>query len=162
MGDVYGRGGIMLELSGKTFLLEDPQDHGYLVFLGILSEGASGLSLSRTHPDKLRLRYGITCPMFWLSQVERKECIDPTSLAVLCHTIIEFMKTNKRPAVILEVLEYLVTQTDFITVLKHLHIINDYVKMLGAVFILPLCSAAFHSRELSLLEREFGNLERIK
>jgi len=159
-GDVQN--GLEGKLSGKTFLLDDTLHHGYALFMRFLSEGASGLSISRSHPDKLHSLYGFSCKTYWLSQIGKEDCIDPSSLSFLCHTIIEFMKESTRPVIILDGLEYLVTQTDFITVLKHLHIINDYAKIYDAILILPVESAAFEGKELSILEREFGLLEKVK
>ncbi|MFQ6087454.1 MAG: DUF835 domain-containing protein [Candidatus Methanofastidiosia archaeon] len=117
-----------------------------------LSSLREGMIISREHPRKIEERYQPKAHLFWLSQQESEEAINPTSLHILVHKITTFVQKNKSSVILLDGLEYLFVQNGFERTLKHLHRINDVVMMHDAIVIIPIHPMSLDEREMSLLE----------
>ncbi|MFQ5891812.1 MAG: DUF835 domain-containing protein [Candidatus Methanofastidiosia archaeon] len=117
-----------------------------------LSSSRDGMIISREHPGKIEERYQPKARLFWLSQQESEEAINPTSLHILVHKITTFVQNNKSSVILLDGLEYLFVQNGFERTLKHLHRINDVVMMHDAIVVIPIHPRSLDEKEMSLLE----------
>lgn len=129
-----------------------------------LGEGAKAMCILRTHPDSVRSRYGLECSMVWLTKTEscpidgeqpaRFDFVSPTELPRLNSLIKSFLAENRGGSIMLEGLEYLVTQNDFKSVLKFLQGVKDQVILARGVLLLPFDPTVLDQKDLKSLERE--------
>lgn len=153
--------------SGRSYVVEEsPPDISFDAFVNIISTSsgeppkkAVGLAVSRQHPDLIRQKYGLEqTPIYWLATRTGQDVISPTNLGILTHTLIQFVEENPSGVILLDGLEYLVSNNDFNKVLRVLDQVNDHISQSKAVMIIPVDPRAFELKELALLER---NMERL-
>jgi len=133
------------------------------IFKDLVTHGFEGLYVSRTHPQKIRERYDLRkIPVVWLSQSkDYKGCIDPSDLVELSHTIKEFVKESKNSVVILDGIEYLITQNNYGEVLKFIQSLNDVMAMSNSRLIVPIDPSTIDEKQLHLLEREMTEITSV-
>jgi hypothetical protein len=153
-------------LPGKCYIVEEsPPDLSFDAFVNILStpdESCAkvvGLAISRQHPDMIKQKYGLEkTPIIWLTTRAGQDVIAPTNLGILTHTIIKFVEENPCGVILLDGIEYLITNNDFNKTLRVINQVNDHVAQSKSRIIIPVDPRAFDSKELALLER---NSEKI-
>jgi PAS domain S-box-containing protein len=145
---------------GESFLIENSQlDKSFDIFLDCVTHGIQGFSICRTHPKKIRRRYGLKkTPILWLSTSGAENSIDPKDLAKINHIINEFLKKVSNSVVLLEGIEYLIIQNDFDPVIKTIHSLNDYITISNSRLLIPVNPKTLSEKELSILEKEFSLL----
>jgi len=145
--------------SGNSYLFTDagvPRAFG--AFKRLLSEGRRGLVITRAHPSRVQQLYGLDCPIMWIAKTTTPSgvmTLEPTRLMKIHGTISDFMKANPGSVVLLDGLEYLVTENGFAPVMKALQLTNEEVAMSGSYLIIPLDPRTMESQQLGFLEREF-------
>lgn len=151
---------------GKCYVVEEtPPAISFDAFANLVStadaEGnkAVGLALTRQHPDLVREKYGlVNTPIYWLATRAGDGVISPTNLGILTQTMVKFIGDHENGVILLDGLEYLVSNNDFNKVLRAIDQVADHISQSGSRLILPVDPRAFEPRELALLER---NMERI-
>jgi hypothetical protein len=148
---------------GRCYVVEEtPPDVSFDAFSNLVSTsggGAAGLAVTRQHPDLVRQKYGLQkTPIYWLATRAGEGVISPTNLGILTQTMVKFIAENDDAVILLDGLEYLVSNNDFGKVLKVIDQVHDHVSQSGSRLILPVDPRAFEPRELALLER---NMDRI-
>lgn len=151
---------------GKCYIVEEsPPDLSFDAFVNILSTQeeacakVTGLAISRQHPDLIKQKYGLEkTPLFWLATRAGGDVIAPTNLGILTHTIVKFIEENSCGVILLDGLEYLVSNNDFNKTLRVINQITDHVAQSQCRLIIPVDPRAFDPKELALLER---NAEKI-
>jgi hypothetical protein len=153
--------------AGRSYVVEEsPPDISFDAFVNIISTTTGdppkkvvGMAISRQHPDLIRQKYGLEqTPVFWLATRAGQDVISPTNLGILTHTLIQFVEENPSGVILLDGLEYLISNNDFNKVLRIIDQINDHISQTRAVMIIPVDPRAFDQKELALLER---NMEKI-
>ncbi|MFQ5891175.1 MAG: DUF835 domain-containing protein [Candidatus Methanofastidiosia archaeon] len=146
---------------GHVYLIKERNRGKSLsIFLDLLSEGIPGLFVTRQHPKRAReLCAPFKIEVIWLSEVNSKESIDPSNLAKLTHSVIEFIKENKDSVVLFDNFEYLTIMNSFHQTLKHLYLASDFVKSQNSRLLLPINPVAFNEREQALLDKETKELK---
>ncbi len=120
-------------------------------------EAYKGLIISRSYPGLLREARGFKdIPVYWLTtNVEVQEpVISPSAITRLNLTVTEFLRTVPRGAVLLDGLEYLITQNNFEILLRLFQSWNDRVMTSRSVILVPIDPLAIGKQELHLLHRE--------
>jgi hypothetical protein len=129
-------------------------------FKKLVSEGKRGLVITRTHPSRVQQIYGLDCPVMWIAKAAKPVggviSLEPTRLMKIHGTISDFIKANPGAVVLLDGLEYLVTENGFATVMKAIQLTNEEVAMSGSFLLVPIDPRAFETQQLGLLEREFS------
>lgn len=129
-------------------------------FKRLVSEGKRGLVITRTHPSRVQQMYGLDCPVMWIAKAAKPIggviSLEPTRLMKIHGTISDFIKANPGAVVLLDGLEYLVTENGFATVMKAIQLTNEEVAMSGSFLLVPIDPRAFETQQLGLLEREFS------
>ncbi len=151
---------------GKSYVVEEsPPDLSFDAFVNILSttdDGCSkviGLAISRQHPDLIRQKYGLeNTPIYWLATRAGDDVISPTNLGIITHTMVKFIDENTCGVILLDGLEYLISNNDFTKVLRLIDQVNDHVSQSRCRLIIPVDPRALDQKELALLER---NMEKI-
>lgn len=148
---VKGRGHIVEELQGATC---------YELMEYLLSRRertpVKGLIVSRQHPSTLKEKYDLGgVQILWLATEPGDSTIDPTSLGMLAHAVEEFLSKAKDGVVLLDGVEYLVTNNDFKKVARTIEQINDSVMSYQGYLLITVDPRTFDPKELAILEKNF-------
>jgi len=81
--------------------------------------------------------------------------LEPTRLMKIHSTISDFIKATKGSVVLLDGLEYLITENGFSPVMKAIQLTNEEVAMNGAFLLVPVDPRTLETQQLGYLEREF-------
>ncbi len=126
------------------------------MFYDLITHGIPGFVISRAYPEKLRRKYKLTkTPMLWLSRSEVDHTISPEDLPKLIYIINDFTRKSEESVILLDGVEYLMSQTDFNTVLKFLQKLKDIITMNNSRLIIPVYKDTLPLKVYSMLEREF-------
>jgi len=159
-----------MEESGRRYLLEpgtsylvesSSLDAAYQMYRDQVAEGCTGMVLAREYPEKVQKMYGIgEGALLWLSYERGKRYArEPTDIPMIYSEIKNFFEANSRAVVLLSGLEYLISQNNFLKVLKLLQLLNDNVSMTGSMLIIPVVPEALNPQDVKMLERELRVLE---
>ena len=140
---------------------EDRPQKCYELFADVLAHGLPGLCATRVYPEILKQRYDFqNCVVLWLSNAGKDESVRPRDLERLSLLLEQFLSTRKG-VVLIDGIEYLITNNDFTTVLRLIQSLRDMVAMNLAVMIVSLNPSTLGFQELNLLEREMDSVLRM-
>ncbi|OGS42575.1 MAG: hypothetical protein A3K67_02295 [Euryarchaeota archaeon RBG_16_62_10] len=146
--------------SGSSYLYTDKGvARAYEVFKRLLSEGRRGLVITRTHPNRVQQLHGLDCPVMWIAKSTKPTgvmSLEPTRLMKIHSTVSDFIKANPGSAVLLDGLEYLITENGFGPVMKAIQLTNEEVAMTGSFLLVPVDPRTLETQQLGFLEREFS------
>jgi hypothetical protein len=149
--DVEWGGAYLILTKGSKFVLN---------LFGKLSKSYpnNSLSITRTHPNKLSKNL-LTKDFstFWLSKTTDKNSIPPGNITKIAHIINEHLKTNAKSLVLLDGLEYLITNNDFPKILKFLESVHEKIVVNNGILLLPVNPATLGNTDYELLENELVN-----
>ncbi|MCQ5375969.1 MAG: DUF835 domain-containing protein [Methanomassiliicoccales archaeon] len=160
-GRTGSRGAIPPLYPGQCLLIESKdREIAYSIFLDQIVKGYKGLLISRTYPDAIKERYGIVdTPIIWLANQPGPDRVDPTNLSIVLHLVGEFLRRGENAIVMIDGIEYIISNNPIDRVLKMLFAIKDDVIVMKSILIVPLDPDVLEERHLSILEKEF---ERIR
>jgi two-component system cell cycle response regulator len=146
-----------------SYLIEEPKPSlSVQIFSREVSKGREALCISRTNPKRLREKYPIKdVHCIWLTRnhLNNEHCIDPTNLSRLSIEIVNFIKESNDGIVLLEGLEYLISQNSYQIILHFVQLINDKIMLSNSIIMIPIDPLVLTERELHLLERDMKLLE---
>ena len=150
-------------VGGHIYLMaESHPKESYHIFSTFSMAGTPAMVISRASPREVRDKYG-TGParMIWLThnRVPDVECIDPAGRGLLYKRISEFVRDNKRAIVILDGLEYMISQTNFGSAQKFLQAVNDDVMLSESLVLIPFNTNVLDEQQVHFLSRELKMLE---
>jgi archaellum biogenesis ATPase FlaH len=115
------------------------------------------ISISRTFPDRMREFFsGHNSQFYWLTNLVGENKIAPGSLGKIISMVKRISETGERFTLLIDGIEYLIAENDFITVLKFINQISDMVNSCGSALYLSVEPEAMNSRDLALVERTTG------
>jgi phage FluMu protein Com len=160
-----GKCGVILEkvADGYNYLVVD-NDHttAFKMFVALLKNGCTGLSISTTFPDKLKKEHDMeTAEVIWLTDttVADKKTINPHRLEFeMMRMYAAFVKSNPKSAIILDGFEYLVVENGFDKVFKFIKKINDLSSVNNATLIVPIGTSSLEPDQLGTLKKEFDKV----
>ena len=146
---------------GFSYLIkEEKAELAFDIFKDFVQHDAPGLCITRMHLDKVRETFGLVkTPILWLSKTPGENNLSPTDLGMLRHTILEYIDKSEESIVLLDGVEYLITNNGFPLVMKYLDDINESVMMSISGLIISVDPRILEEKELALLER---NMKIIK
>jgi len=142
---------------GRSYLVEeDRPDGAFRLFQRAFERGKAGLVITRTNPKRIRERFTLEADrVLWLTDRESKEAPTiPPALERIVYEIEDFMSKKPGAAVLLDGLEYLVSNNSFEAVLKFARRLVDTMSESQSVFLMSLGPATLREQELKMLERE--------
>ncbi len=147
--------------SGSSYLFTDKGvPRAYTAFKKLLAEGKRGLVISRNHPSRVQQAYGVDCPIMWIAKSTKPTggviSLEPTRLMKIHGTVSDFIKANPGSVVLLDGLEYLITENGFGPVMKTIQLTNEEVAMSGSFLLVPIDPRTLETQQLGYLEREFS------
>ncbi len=145
---------MSLRTSSSYLFKEEHPEEAYRLFVEAIRAGKKGLCVTRTFPQKIREKYGISdLPVLWLSNVGKEESVRPKDLEKLSLSIEQFLSREKG-VVLLDGIEYLITNNNFITVLRLVQSLRDQVAINNAILLFSVNPSTLDTHQLTLLERE--------
>jgi two-component system cell cycle response regulator len=152
---------------GRSYVIEEsPPDVSFDAFTNLVStldekgKKTYGLMLTRQHPDLVRQKYGLeSTSIYWLATKAGDGVISPTNLSILAQTMVKFAEGHDDGVILLDGVEYLISNNDFNKVLKMIDQVNDNISQSGSRLILPVDPRALDQKELALLQRNMERLE---
>lgn len=159
----YGRSPYELELiPGTTYVIEGSKPARSLeLFRDLVNHGMDGLCISRYNPETLHERFGVPSDkVIWMTQ--RSEVgyrtVDPTNFPRLSSILSDFLQNARYPVVLIEGLGYLITQSNYETVLRFIQSQRDDIALRGAVLMVHIDPLSLDTKELHRLESEMEHL----
>ncbi len=142
---------------GRSYLFEEERPlEAFRRFAAFLGGGGGGLVITRTNPKRVRETYGLPAErVLWLTDREgsAEERIAP-ALERIVYEIEDFMSKQSRGAVLIDGIEYLVSNNSFDAVLKFVRRLLDAISESQYALIISLGSGTVKEQELKVLERE--------
>ena len=129
------------------------------VFLNLV-EGRKGICITRINPKSIKaILDRPDMQVFWLTSAEKRGekeygFISPTDLVTLASTILSFISENENSVVLLQGVEYLISQNNFNVILKMIQKVNDSVVLRQSIFLVSLNPSGMDKREYSNLLKE--------
>lgn len=144
-----------LEKSFSYLVEEDKPEASYQLFMNSLKKGMRGYCVTRNYPAKIRTKFDLgETPVVWLSNVGRENTIRPKDLEKLSLSLEQFLSKSGGGVVLLDGLEYLITNNNFITVLRLIQSLRDQVAINQSILLMAVNRSTLESHQLNLLERE--------
>jgi phosphoenolpyruvate synthase/pyruvate phosphate dikinase len=140
-----------------SYLVEEEKPEvSHRLFVTKLKEGYKGLAITRGHPRVLREKLGSTdAVVFWLTDHESKteRTVSP-SLERIMLIIEEFIRPDKKSVVLLDDIQYLISNTTFEGIVRFIRSIVDEISERPSIFLISVNHQSLRSQECSILERE--------
>ena len=160
----YGRSPFEIVLiPGTTYIVKEEKPARSLeIFSELVNTGMDGLCLSRYNPEILSERYNIPLEtVIWLTQKSASgyRTVDPTNLPRLSSMISDFLEKANNPLILLEGLGYLITQSNYETVLRFIQSQMDEMALKNTIMLVHIDPLFLDTKELHRLESEMEPLE---
>ncbi len=160
----YGRSPYELTLlPGTTYVIEEEKPtKSMMLFSELVGHGMEGLCISRYNPETLNERYNIPPEtVIWLTQKSEPgyRTVDPTNFPRLSSMISEFLSKANYPVILLEGLGYLITQSNYETVLRFIQSQRDEIALKDAIELVHIDPLSLDTKELHRLVSEMEPLE---
>jgi len=145
--------------SGTIYLADRQDGERYLeVFADQVMHNVHGLCVTRQSPVRIRKHYGLEkTPMIWLSGIDAVEgeiCMKPDNLSGLGATLYKFLSAADNGFILIDGIEYLIARTNFDTVLKFIHFLNDRVMMSKCSVLIVVDALSIEERQYHMLTSE--------
>jgi len=161
----YGLQPIELRLApGTTYVVEEEKPVQTLrIYADLVGRGVEGLCISRYHPEKLRERYGLSPErVIWLTQSAgmgpEVRQVDPTNFPRLSGMISDFLSRVEEPLILLEGLGYLISQSNYESVLRFVQSQRDEVALKRGILMIHIDPLALDLKERHRLVSEMEAL----
>ncbi len=144
--------------TGRSYLIKEksPQK-SYSIFLEQLSQGFSGLCLTRTHPKFIKKRYNLEkTPFIWLSATKSPGVVSTVDLTELSLSVKNFVSKAKKSIILLDGYEFLASKMGFHVMLEFLQSLNEFISNRDCILLLPVYPETLSQREMGMLERELA------
>ncbi|MCX6676683.1 MAG: DUF835 domain-containing protein [Methanothrix sp.] len=155
----YGRSPYEISLiPGTTYIIAEEKPQKSLeLFSELVGHGMEGLCLSRYNPLTLNERYNVpTDAVIWLTQKSEPgyKVVDPTNFPRLSSMISDFLDKASYPIILLEGMGYLITQSNYETVLRFVQSQRDEIALKNAVMLIHIDPLSLDTKELHRLGSE--------
>ena len=140
---------------GFLYLVKEKRPRiAFDMFNEAVRHGAKGMLVAREHPNRLRHSHDFEAEkILWLTRRTGVDHIDPTELSLLNLKITKFVEGTDKAVVLIEGLEYTITQNDFESVLRFVNHLHDFVLIHDCAVIMVIDPRVLTTRQLALLER---------
>ncbi|MCJ7444127.1 MAG: DUF835 domain-containing protein [Methanotrichaceae archaeon] len=159
----YGRSPYEISLTpGTTYVIEaESPSNSFELFNELITHGMDGLCISRYNPQTIQDNYSVpTDAVIWLTQISEPgfRTVDPTNLPRLSGIISDFLTKANYPLIILEGIGYLITQSNYETVLRFIQSQRDEISLKGAMMLVHVDPLSLDIKELHRLKSELEPL----
>ena len=146
--------------NGFSYLIEENRpDFCFDIFARLAKNNKNGLCICRINPAIIRRKYGFDkdLSMLWLTDRESsKESTISPSLESMIYVAEEFIDKNEEALILLDGIEYLISNNGFNPVLRFIRRLIDKISETNTILIIGVGSKSINEQELKLLEREMN------
>ncbi len=140
--------------TGNVYMAVNKAEKGQAILRAAMSKGMKPLLITRTPPEKLPISKELSDDsVIWLSSITKANSFNPRELYRL-EQLISLSLERGKAAILVEGLEYLITNNDFLSVLRLVQNLRDQASVRDGVLIFDVNGKALDAHELSLLEKE--------
>ena len=143
---------------GLSYLIEEKRPEKFFhIYKALRENGMQGMVISRTNPKILNRTFGLDeKEAVWLTGKEIQGEIRSVLpiLEFIMSIYEEFMDSNKNGILVLDGLEYLLTNNKFNSVLRFIRQLVDNVSQTECILMVALSPDALDSTEVTLLEKD--------
>jgi len=155
----YGRSPYEIALiPGTTYIVtEEKPQQSLELYSELVRHGMDGLCLSRYNPRTLAERYNVPIDsVIWLSQKSEPgyRTVDPSNFPRLSSLISDFLDRANYPLILLEGMGYLITQSNYETVLRFVQSQRDEIALKSAIMLVHIDPLSLDTKELHRLGSE--------
>jgi isoleucyl-tRNA synthetase len=144
-----------LKWGGTHLIKSEITDAPYTLIEEAVDQGHSAICFTRDFPNKLRNKYDFgDTRIYWLSNIGKEDTIRPKNLEKLSLVMEQFLARDTQGLILLSGIEYLITNNNFITVLRLIQSLRDQVAVSNSILIIPVNPSILESSQLNHLERE--------
>jgi archaellum biogenesis ATPase FlaH len=145
---------VELEQSFTYLIKEEKSERSYHMFEKAIAKGMKGFCVTRNYPLKIKAKFNLgETPILWLSNVGKENSIRPKDLEKLSVSLEQFLGQEKG-IILLDGLEYLITNNNFLTVLRLVQSLRDQVAINHSILLVAMNPSTLDAHELNLLEKE--------
>ncbi|MCX8173430.1 MAG: isoleucine--tRNA ligase [Thermoplasmata archaeon] len=117
------------------------------------------ICVTRDYPEKIKQKYELEdVPIIWLSNVGKENAVRPKDLEKLSLILEQFLSKNRDSVIFLDGIEYLITNNNFITVLRLIQSLKDQIAINNAMLLIPINPATMEASQFNLIEREVDDV----
>jgi len=141
---------------GHCYLIEEERPMYSNVLLSrMMDEGYRGLVITRMNPKRLKDEFKVEPEILWLTDKEstQEKTVGP-SLEMIIHVIQEFMAAEEHGMIVLDGIQYLISNTNFEAVLRFIRSLIDEISESDDILAISVGPETLKPQELSILERE--------
>jgi isoleucyl-tRNA synthetase len=144
-----------LKWGGTHLIKSETTDTPFALIEEAVSKGHSAICFTRDFPNKLRNRFNFgKTKVYWLSNIGKEETVRPKNLEKLSLLMEQFLSRYTKGIILLSGIEYLITNNNFVTVLRLIQSMRDQVAVGNSILIIPVNPSVLESSQLNHLERE--------
>jgi hypothetical protein len=148
----------ILEYGNSFAFFEEKAERSVQLFEIGLKRGLKGLCFTREYPEKLRQKHDLgDATVVWLSNIGSQDAIRPKDLEKITLQCNELLASSQS-VILIDGLEYLITNNGFISVLKLLQFLRDATAVNRSVLIISINQHAIKDSEVSLIRREVDRI----
>lgn len=139
-----------------TVIHEKRSEISYAILRRMSSEGTACMIIGREPPERLQSTRGIRIDdenVIWLTNLVGRRCVNPTHLSSVLSALTRFLDGNRRGLVLLDGVEYLITNNGFDQVLKFINKIEDMIITSGITVLVTVDPRTLDAQNLALIER---------
>jgi len=149
-----------LKSAYSYLIMEETPTHSTEIFTEYVTHKYHGLMFTRTQPSRIKQTYGLTTtPILWMTNAKTDEkSVKPNDLDRLVFVIKDFIRYETDCIVLLQRLDYLITENDFNTVLKFLHNLNDLIMSSKCILLVSVDPSTLTKERQAMLMQELEDL----
>ena len=151
------KGSFEMKAGEAYYINEKNSKYAMKIFQQVLDRGLKGLYITRMNPQSLEFVNHENAKIIWLSSIRGKDRISPGDLTKLHATVVEFMNGNEKGFVVLDGIETMITNTDFIKVLHLLQKLRDVVSEKHGVLLISIDLDTLNPQNRALFKKEIVN-----
>lgn len=142
---------IIIDWGNNYFVDEDVLDVSVRFFNEITHHDIPGLFITRTPSEKAEEKWKLLdSKIIWLCSRSGRDTLTP-ALEKISHKIHEFVHQEKQSVILLDGIEYIVNNNDFLKTLSLMDNIKEIIGINKSIMIFPLSSTIFSEKEMALL-----------
>ncbi len=153
--DKYAQADISLDTKKVYLIKEDDENNAHELFIGCLNRGFAGLGIVRDDPREIKKKYNLEKTSFiWLTKTKMEKIPYETNIDNLFHLVTEFVNKSKKSVILIDRLDYILTENRFEDVIKRIHALKDLALGQGCIIILSLNPELIEESKLKAIEAE--------
>ena len=157
--DKYNQSDISLDPKKIYLVKEDDENHAYELFINSLNKGYAGLGIVRDDPREVKKKYNLQKTSFiWLTKSRMEGIACETNIDNLFELISEFVKKSEKSIILLDRLDYILTENKLENVIKKIYSLKDLISTHNSIAILSVNPDLVNASSLKTIESETVDL----